>query len=121
MIQGRTPERTDGKKDKHYIVVRDDLPVGLLAAQVCHAAGESAALRSPPNVCHAVVLSASKQELDKLDTVLRWEKIPFRAVFENDPPYENELLAIGIAPCTEGLGRWLRHLPLLGQRRPDPP
>ena len=117
LIPGRTSERTDGKKDRHYVVVRDDLPAGLAAAQVLHAAGESASLRSPPRGCHAVVLTAPKKELDELETILRWEKIPFRSIIENDAPYDNELVAIGIAPCEEGLGRWLRHLPLYGKER----
>lgn len=117
MIPGQT-RRDDTKTDKHYVIVRDDLPVGLMAAQVVHAAGESASLRSPPPQCHAVVLVASKKQLEELDTVFRWEKIPFRAIYEDDAPYSGEIMAIGIAPCATGLGRWLRKLPLLGRAAP---
>jgi len=117
VIQGRTPDRTDGKKDKHYVIVREDLPLNVAAAMVVHASGESASLRSPPKGCHSALLAASKKELEELDTILRWEKIPFRSIYEDAPPYSGELVAIGIAPCEENLGRWLRKFPSLGKER----
>jgi len=40
---------------RHYVVVRQDLPLGVLCAQVVHAAGESS--DRVPTGTHAVVLS----------------------------------------------------------------
>lgn len=110
---GTTSPRSHQVVHKHYIIVRPDLPVGLLAAQVTHAAGESAALRTPPAGCHAVVLAASEAELHRLARLLPEKCIPFRAVYEDTAPYEDALMAIGIAPMTPEAHRWLSHLPLL--------
>lgn len=58
----------------HYIVVRADLPLGVKAANIAHAAGES----SPghlPNDTHVVVLQASGQELSKLVHTLALERL----------------------------------------------
>lgn len=46
----------------HYVIVRADLPRGLQAAQIVHAAGESAANRDVPEGTHAVVLQVEDEE-----------------------------------------------------------
>ena len=89
----------------------------MTCAQVCHAAGESAAFRIPPEGTHAVVLAASEDALNQIRLRLRDAQVPHVAVRENDAPYEGQLMAIGVAPLEAGVGRWLRHLPLLGKER----
>lgn len=111
------PGRLDPEINKHFILVRSDLPVGVMGAQITHAAGESAGIRPPPPNCHAVVLAAKEAELHRLEKVLRKEGIQIAAIYEDDPPFEGMLLAIGVAPCQKEASRWLRHLPLLGGPR----
>lgn len=98
---------------KHYVVVRPDLPLGLLCAQVVHAAGESAALRAPPDGCHAVVVTASVEEIQRLARVLPKKGIRVRLIVENTPPYEGAVMALGVEPIPPEKGRWFGHLPLL--------
>lgn len=78
---------------------------------VCHAAGESGALKAPPPDTHAVVLSSPKDELIRLANKLTQENIKHVKVFEDAPPYAGELLALGVVPC-EPVAKWLKHLPL---------
>lgn len=83
----------------HYVIVRNDLPVGMLAAQIVHAAGET----SPGNLLsgtHAVVLGIdSEQELKSLSRKLRDANVPHKPIIENDPPYTDQWMAIGISPA----------------------
>jgi peptidyl-tRNA hydrolase len=104
----------------HYVVVREDLPRGILAAQVVHAAGESACLaaRLPPGT-HAVVLGSSAGGLLALERALVAAGVPHVAVREPDPPYAGALLAIGLPPAPRAsLRRHLGKLRLLGERAP---
>lgn len=80
----------------HYVIVRNDLPLGVLAAQVVHAAGESSLRDIPPDT-HAVVLAvSSEQELQQLEQDLLYNRIQHKAIRE--PDQGNELMAIGIVP-----------------------
>lgn len=91
--------------------------MGLLAAQVCHAAGESAYEPVPPGT-HAVVLSSSKSELEALEARLRAASIAHAAIRENTVPYAGELVAIGLQPCLrECVKRFVSALPLLKEVR----
>lgn len=93
----------------HYIVVRADLPRGLQAAQICHAAGESAANNDVPEGTHAVVLQVEDEEgLLHYADKLHWAKVPFKLIIESDLPlYEDRPLedgqgtAIGIPPTQD--------------------
>ncbi|MHC4507740.1 MAG: peptidyl-tRNA hydrolase [Planctomycetota bacterium] len=97
----------------HYIVVRPDLPRGLLAAQVTHAAGESSTGNLNPGT-YAVVLQADAQALLELEQLLRDQCVPHRAIRESDPPYEGALMAIGLEPCRrKEVERHVSSLPLL--------
>lgn len=69
----------------------------MLAAQVTHAAGESAGGPLSPGT-FAVVLQAPKDRLEALEGLLEASGVPHRAIRENDPPYSGELLAIGVRP-----------------------
>jgi peptidyl-tRNA hydrolase len=96
------------------VIVRGDLPRGLQAAQLVHAAGESSDEAIPPGT-HAVVLvcpdrhalAAEAYRLTKLG-------VKFTAILEPDPPYYGEIMAIGLHPGRkEDLRRHLSSLPLL--------
>lgn len=83
----------------HYILVRNDLPLGLLAAQVCHAAGESVADGTPPPPgTHAVVLGLSPRQLADALTALQLAGVPHVAIIENQAPYAAQLTAVGLRP-----------------------
>lgn len=98
----------------HYVVVRADLPRGIQAAQIVHAAGES----SPGDIVEgtfAVVLAAPDEEsLMAVAARLLRERVAFVPIFEPDAPYDGALMAIGLRPARkETLRRYLSALPLL--------
>jgi peptidyl-tRNA hydrolase len=102
----------------HYIIVNPDLPRGILAAQVTHAAGESSP-GSLPEGTNAVVLAAKPLELQALEVRLKAAGVPHTAIREPDPPYNGELLAIGLVPAARSLVRsYVSSLPLLKEEAP---
>ena len=97
-------------------MVRQDLPTGVLAAQLIHAAGESAPDGSVPTGTFAVALGArSLDELQTIERKLLEHGIPHRAVREPDAPWNGELMAIGIEPLEDRsrLKKITSSLPLL--------
>jgi hypothetical protein len=66
------------------------------------------------------VLVASEPELRRLVDVFTSNGVPHAAVVEDVAPYANALMAIGVAPVTPGVQRWLRHLPMLREVKPPP-
>lgn len=88
----------------HYIIVRRDLPLGVVCAMVTHAAGESGALYGDPydgrfRHATAVVLEVKNEsELKSLMMVLRRADLQHVVVSESDPPYNGSLMAIGLVP-----------------------
>lgn len=89
----------------HYIFVRRDLPLGVLAAMVCHASGDSASHRLWPLPPHtvAVVLEAKDEEhLKGIDSYLRAncleEGVDKFSVVESGGVYAGQLMAIGLLP-----------------------
>lgn len=99
----------------HYVVVRRDLPLGLLAAEVTHAAGESSPGNLPPGT-NAVVLGVAPNELFMLLERLRDARIKHAAIIESAPPYDGQLMAIGIEPRPRNeLRRFVSSYPLLGR------
>ena len=93
--------------------MRNDLPRGLLAAQCVHAAGESSPGNLSPGT-HAVVLGTDSEGLHKLRERLEQADVPHHAIIENDPPYTDQLLAIGICPAEKGeIYKHVSSLPLL--------
>lgn len=100
----------------HYCVIRQDLPLGVLGAQLVHAAGESAPKGGVPNGTYAVALAAkSERHLASLEEELRRISIPHVGIRE--PDRNDELMAIGIYPVEDRrlLRRVLGNLPLLGK------
>lgn len=88
----------------------------MLAAQVVHAAGESAALGPPlASDTHAVVLAAATSlELRALSARLSKAAIAHVLIEEIDAPFCGEALALGVAPARkEVVRRHLSSLPLL--------
>lgn len=89
-------------------MVRTDLPVGAIAAQLVHAAGES----SPGNLdsgTYAIVLGVhSEFALQKCADRLRAASIEFVEIREPDEPYNGELMAIGVRPALRSVLR--KHL-----------
>jgi len=87
----------------HYCIARTDVPVGTLCAQLIHAAGES----SPGGLLEgtrAVALAArSEMQLLALEKKLISNKIQHVAIRE--PDLDNQLMAIGIAPCDRSVVR----------------
>lgn len=99
-----------------YIVVRADLPIGMIAAQVAHAAG-SGSERHPPDV-HVVVLQVPDVEgLGRIHSHLCAEGIPNTLVVESDPPYQSQPMSIGLELVREreSVRRVLSSLALLGK------
>jgi peptidyl-tRNA hydrolase len=91
----------------HYCVVREDLPVGVAAAQLVHAAGESfyhygsGDKFGPSNVSGtiAVVLAVpDEMALLQLENRLRMDDVRFVAIREPDAPWNGQLMTIGVLP-----------------------
>ena len=96
--------------------MRSDLPLGVVAAQLVHAAGESAMDGRYLGIIHAVVLATKDEaQLEKLEVLLQRKGIAHVAIREPDPPYYGQLMAIGIEPtaCRKVLRRLLSRYPLL--------
>ncbi len=99
--------------------MRSDLPLGFLAAQVVHAAGES----SPGNLPHAtnaVVLAVPDEStLREYQARLERAGVPHVPIHEPDAPWNGQLTAIGLVPVADRapLRPLLSSLPLLGKER----
>lgn len=94
--------------------MRADLPRGIQAAQIVHAAGESSPGNLSPGTYAVVLAVANERLLVQAADVLRRKGIDFVMVFEPDPPYEGAPMAIGVRPGRkEALRRHLSAFPLL--------
>lgn len=95
----------------HYIFVRKDLPVGILAAMVTHAAGESAAYYKNinghqtglPEHTTAVVLEAiDEAHLTSIRAYLLGkgleEGLQMFTIIESGGAYDGQFMAIGLLP-----------------------
>lgn len=98
----------------HYCITREDIPHGLQAAQIIHAAGESSPGNIPPH-CYAIALTTrDERELNDLSFELFRAGIPHRRIIENDEPWAGQLMAIGVKPMHRSeLRRHLSGLRLL--------
>lgn len=80
----------------HFVIVREDLPKGFLAAHVAHAAGESG---PAPSGSIAVVLGVPNEaELLAIDARLTARGVPHVLITENAGPYDGQATAIGVHP-----------------------
>ncbi len=98
-------------------MVRRDLPLGFLAAQVTHAASESSPTPDPPGTNAVVLAAAGEPEL--LALYQRLVALGARCVLitEPDEPWCGAATAIGLEPVVDrrALRRVLGTLPLLGR------
>jgi peptidyl-tRNA hydrolase len=85
----------------HYCLVRQDLPRGVLAAQLIHAAGESSPGGLPENTFAVALAAKSEEHLLHLEEKLRRLSIPHAAIREPDAPWDGALMAIGLAPVAD--------------------
>jgi hypothetical protein len=95
-------------------VVRADLPRGVQAAQIIHAAGHSAPV-SLPDSTYAIALSIRDEaDLRALSERLEKAQVPFRAIHEPDAPYHGQLMALGLEPNYKSrFKKFLSNLPLI--------
>lgn len=92
----------------HYVIVRNDLSFGIQSAMIVHAAGESG---WPPPKTHAVCLVVENEnELKNIESQLKNNRIKHKSIIESDEPYNNELMAIGIAPLIRSKNKELRRI-----------
>lgn len=104
----------------HYIFVRRDLPIGVIAAMVTHAAGESGALYQDEydgrfRGATAVVLEAKNEDsLYAAERRLRasgWNPV---AIVESHGVYAGQLMALGLIPMPRVVkGHWIWDCQLL--------
>ena len=80
----------------HFIVVREDLPNGFLAAHVAHAAGESGP--APPGSIAVVLGVPNEAELLAIDARLTTRGVAHVLIRENDGIYDGQATAIGVHP-----------------------
>lgn len=97
------------------MLVRADLPRGVQAAQIVHAAGES----SPGGLAegtNAIVLAvANEPALAQLAETLERAGVRLRRIIEPDAPHNGALMALGLEPVIDRreVRRFTSSLPLL--------
>jgi hypothetical protein len=83
------------------VIVRADLPRGVLAAQLIHAAGESSPGDLPTHTFAVALAARDEPHLELLERKLLKHQIPHRAIREPDAPWNHALMAIGIVPVSD--------------------
>ena len=104
----------------HYCIVREDVPWGVQAAQLAHAAGQTG---GPAAIgAHVVVLGVPDEAtLERVRARRSALGVPHRAIHEPDRPWFGALMAIGIEPmCRRNphLRRAVARLSLLHRVEP---
>lgn len=101
------------------MLVRRDLPLGTLAAQLVHAAGESSPGHLPDGT-HAVVLGVKDEaELAAIEARLLGAGVSLRSIRENDGTYAGALMSLGLTPAPKStLKRFVSSIPLLREVLP---
>jgi hypothetical protein len=98
----------------HYVIVRRDLPLGVIGAQLVHAAGESSPGNLPEGTYAVVLMVPSEEALRAVSSRLHLAKIDFRSIVETEGPFAGQLMALGLVPRRkEELRRFVSSLPLL--------
>lgn len=80
----------------HYVIVREDLPKGVLAAHVAHAAGESGP--APPGSIAVVLGVPNEAELRAIAARLTALDVPHVLIRENAGIFDEQATAIGVNP-----------------------
>lgn len=94
-----SPCSSSSSPKTHYVVVREDLPKGVLAAHVCHAAGESGP--APPGSIAVVLGVESEADLLRVAARLDARLIPYVLIRENAGQFDGQVTAIGIPPTCD--------------------
>jgi hypothetical protein len=102
----------------HYCVIRADLPVGIMAAMLIHAAGESSPGDLPPDTYAIALCVPDEAAMLDLERRLVALGVAHVAVREPDDPWSGQLMALGLRPARRSaIGRALSSLPLLREER----
>ncbi len=95
------------------MVVRRDLPIGVIAAQLVHAAGESSPGNLPSSTYAVVLAVPDEAALIALARRLGEAGVAYKAIREPDAPYDNALMALGLVPKKRSeLRKYLSEIPL---------
>ena len=86
----------------HVCIVRRDLPLGVIAAQLVHAAGESVRSALPTGVRAVVLAVPDAAALVRLHRRLGDLGLDHHLVREPDSPWCGAPMAIGIVPILRG-------------------
>lgn len=100
-LEGCGFETRRARQLTHYCVIRQDLPLGALGAQLVHAAGESSPGELPDGTIAVVLAAKSLEHIEHLERKLLRLQIPHRAIREPDAPWNGELMAIGVVPVAD--------------------
>jgi hypothetical protein len=97
------------------VIARSDLPRGVQSAQLIHAAGHSAGAGQLPQDTFAIALSCRDEgALRAMAERLERAGLRHHLVHEPDPPYNGQLMAIGLEPGYKSQFRkLLSNLPLI--------
>lgn len=87
---------SSGAPQTHFVIVREDLPKGVLAAHVAHAAGESGP--APPGTIAVVLGVSNETELLAIAARLATRGVAHVLIRENAGPFEGQATAIGVRP-----------------------
>lgn len=94
--------------------MRADLPPGIQAAQLIHAAGQSSPGNLPDGTYAVALTVPDEAALRALAADLKLAGLPRRLVVEADAPYTGQAMALGIPPCARRtLKPFLARYPLL--------
>jgi hypothetical protein len=90
------------------------LPLGILSANLTHAAGESI-VEPIGSGTYAVVLAAKDEvDLKRILKHIETKGLRHKPIVETDGAYANQLMAIGLVPIAKKIaGRYLSSIPLL--------
>lgn len=95
------------------MIVRKDVPVGVQLAQTIHAAGESSPGQLPPDTFAVALHARDEDHLRRIAERLRQRAFPHHPIFEPDPPWNGQLMSIGVPPMDRALlKKVLSSLPL---------
>jgi hypothetical protein len=98
----------------HYCITRSDIPTGLKAAQLIHAAGESSPGELPPHTYAIALETPDEKALQELSSKLFLAGIRHKRIIESDAPWTGQLMALGIPPKKRSiLKRYLSSCRLL--------
>jgi peptidyl-tRNA hydrolase len=81
------------------VIVRDDLPKGVLAAHILHAAGESGP--APPGSIAVALAVPNEAELLRRAAKLDARGVAYVLIRENAGPFDGQVTAIGIPPTSD--------------------